>query len=201
MNKIVEGKDEKFVIDVSSLFKDFKTHLDQENNSRILFSGKFGIGKTTFLNKFIEQDNDYEVFHLYPVNYQISSNEDVIEFLKYDILIELFNKFNSKKENKDKQFFQENDYLNFIDIQRLMYLWGKNNLDKIAKTGATWTLSLGEILTQTPITKLKKATDETIDFITDLWNFNKEIKVGDKGIIDNFLTEIRDKNITETDLS
>jgi len=66
-----------------------------ENNYRILFSGQFGIGKTYFLDKFFKSNinkDKYDVFHLFPVNYQISNNENIIQFLKYDILIELLKK-------------------------------------------------------------------------------------------------------------
>ncbi len=94
-------------IDISSLFPKFEEHLGIENNSRILFSGKFGIGKTYFLNKFFKaRKNKYEVFHLYPINYQISSNEDIVEFLKRDILIELLRKKDVflKEDELDKSF-------------------------------------------------------------------------------------------------
>ena len=42
---------QKFEIDVSPLFPIFDDHLKKEDNFRILFSGKFGIGKTFFVNK------------------------------------------------------------------------------------------------------------------------------------------------------
>ena len=67
----------------------------------MFFSGPFGIGKTYFLQNFFEQNqNHFEVFHLYPVNYQISNNNDIVELLKYDILVELL--------KKDKDIFQTN---------------------------------------------------------------------------------------------
>lgn len=71
---------------------DFLQHLELTNNDRILFSGMFGIGKTTFLNYFFEQpkmQERYNVFHLYPVNYSVLSNDDIFKYIKYDILYEM----------------------------------------------------------------------------------------------------------------
>ena len=58
-------------------------------NKRILFSGKFGTGKTFFLKEFFTLEaikDKYVTFHLFPVNYQVASNEDIFSLLKYDIL-------------------------------------------------------------------------------------------------------------------
>lgn len=70
----------------------FRRHLDLEENHRILFSGRFGVGKTTFLKHFFEDSafaEKYNCFHLYPVNYSILENADIMSYLKYDILHEL----------------------------------------------------------------------------------------------------------------
>ena len=100
-------QEQLFEIDITKLFSNFEDHLSISNNSRIIFSGKFGVGKTYYLNKFFEfKKNEYEVFHLFPVNYQISYNEDIIQFLKRDILIELLERgevFN-KKNDLDRSF-------------------------------------------------------------------------------------------------
>lgn len=72
--------------------KEFHEHLSVENNDRIVFSGKFGHGKTTFLKYFFnkkEYSEKYQPFYLYPVNYSVASNEDIFEYIKYDILIEM----------------------------------------------------------------------------------------------------------------
>jgi hypothetical protein len=60
-----------------------------EGNERILFSAPFGTGKTYFLKHFFETPEmtaKYNVFHLFPVNYQVASNEDIFELVKYDLL-------------------------------------------------------------------------------------------------------------------
>lgn len=82
---------------------EFKHFLSIDKNQRIFFSGKFGTGKTFFLKKFFEENSDkYCTFHLSPVRYQISKNENIFELVKYDILVELTQKnpeFLTKSEN------------------------------------------------------------------------------------------------------
>ena len=81
---------------------EFSKHISDPQNVRILFSGKFGIGKTTFINQyFAGKEDGYVKIHLYPVNYSIASNEDIIDLIKYDILIELINTKEVKFEKKE----------------------------------------------------------------------------------------------------
>lgn len=68
----------------------FNHHLTISENFRVLFSGRFGIGKTTFLNHYFKDSKDYNVIHLYPVNYSLLENEDIFSYVKYDILVSLF---------------------------------------------------------------------------------------------------------------
>jgi len=71
----------------------FKKHLDAERNERIIFTGAFGVGKTYFLQQFFrEQDSNYLAIRLAPVNYSVSSTEDIFQLIKYDILFELMAK-------------------------------------------------------------------------------------------------------------
>lgn len=42
---------EQFIINQDSLEQQFKGHLEDTDNHRILFSGPFGQGKTMFLDK------------------------------------------------------------------------------------------------------------------------------------------------------
>jgi hypothetical protein len=81
----------------SNEIKRFFSHLNREDNFRILFSAPFGVGKTTFLKSIsepVQQTNhasgsSYRFFHLNPVNYSIASNEDVFRALKYDLIYSL----------------------------------------------------------------------------------------------------------------
>jgi len=175
-----ETKEEVFKIPIEELFPKFKEHLEIKDNSRILFSGRFGIGKTYFLNDFFKNYQDgYEVFHFFPVNYQISANEDILEFLKYDILVEL------NKKNKD--IFQKNDYSSLIDLQRLLFIWGKNNFNEIFKTGLSF------------IPRLGRPLKEVAGLVENFWSFKNEIEAGEKGFVKDFLEKTKKKNITETD--
>lgn len=77
----------------NSVNKKFASFLSNSTNERIIFSGKFGSGKTTFLKHFFEEESkeriSYEVFRISPVSYSISVNEDIIEYIKYDLITEL----------------------------------------------------------------------------------------------------------------
>ena len=77
--------------------KAFTQHLEDKNNVRILFSGAYGSGKTTFLNENFKEEiqvktfgeKKYKTIHLYPVSYPAASNEDIFKYIKYDILFHL----------------------------------------------------------------------------------------------------------------
>ncbi|PUZ21578.1 KAP family P-loop domain-containing protein [Chitinophaga costaii] len=88
--------------------KDFTKHLKIPDNNRILFSSRFGMGKTTFLNYYFEQQKEsvrYNAFHLYPVNYSISHNEDIFNYIKYDIIYEFLEK-GIKVQNTDIEYLK-----------------------------------------------------------------------------------------------
>ena len=95
-------------IDISQNIQDFKQVF--ENESRIIFSAKFGDGKSYFLDKFIksydDKKNDYYFITLHPVNYVVEENRDVIEYIKRDILFQLIkdNRIYDFKEGYDKIF-------------------------------------------------------------------------------------------------
>lgn len=73
----------------------FKRHLENEVNERIMFSGKYGSGKTRFLCDFFGEGNQkelfgatkYRIYRISPVNYSIATNEDIIRYIKYDIIL------------------------------------------------------------------------------------------------------------------
>ncbi|XZF16384.1 P-loop NTPase fold protein [Chitinophagaceae bacterium MMS25-I14] len=72
----------------------FTIHLKQENNDRILFSGKFGTGKSYFLKKYFEtRAKDYNLFWISPVNYVVGANQDIFEWIKIDVAKELLTKY------------------------------------------------------------------------------------------------------------
>jgi GTPase SAR1 family protein len=106
-------------IPIDTAKKDFSEFLSMEENSRIIFSGKSGAGKTHFLNEFFKENYDsYEMFHLYPINYQISTNDDIISLLKYDIVIELL--------KKKKDIFEEKPVNGIKESSLLFWSWIKD---------------------------------------------------------------------------
>ena len=77
-------------IDLKEKVKDFTQYL--ETTDRIILSAKFGDGKTFFLNQLrnnTELNEEYKFFTIYPVNYSVSKNEDVFEYIKRDIILQL----------------------------------------------------------------------------------------------------------------
>ena len=85
-----------FKIPISSPAEKFKKVLDVKDNNKIFFSGKFGSGKTYFLNEFFkEKEKKYQVFHLYPSSYYIEGDKDIFDLIKADILLKILNLNNS----------------------------------------------------------------------------------------------------------
>lgn len=59
-------------------------------NNRCILSAPFGEGKSYFLNEFIKSQADvYDFITIYPTNYQICDNRDILEYVKRDILFGL----------------------------------------------------------------------------------------------------------------
>lgn len=91
-------------IDITLELERFETHL--MNNPRTIFSAKFGDGKTYFLKEYTELHKTDTLFIvLHPINYSVAANEDVFEYIKRDILVELskeqdFNEVNWKEVAK-----------------------------------------------------------------------------------------------------
>ncbi len=83
---------DKFEIDIDQELDRFGEHIKPDYNNHIILSGIFGIGKTYFIKKFFEVNPEHELIYLTPVNYVVSQNEDIFEYIKYDILFELFRK-------------------------------------------------------------------------------------------------------------
>jgi hypothetical protein len=77
-------------VSIEAPFQEFKAHFEESNNAKILFSAPFGQGKTTFLKEFFKNEKKrYEVFHLFPVNYAVATNEDIFRLIKTEILVKL----------------------------------------------------------------------------------------------------------------
>jgi hypothetical protein len=80
----------KVIVPTDRVEEEFTQYLDLGDNERIIFSGKFGSGKTTFLNSYFDARYEkYLTIKLYPVHYSVSLNEDIFEFIKFDIIFQL----------------------------------------------------------------------------------------------------------------
>jgi hypothetical protein len=78
------------------IYDKFEIHIRRQNNYRILFSGPFGVGKSTFLEWFFSNQqiqSEFEAYILSPVNYSIYSNEDILQYVKYDLIYKLVEKY------------------------------------------------------------------------------------------------------------
>lgn len=79
----------KDMIPIDAEINEFKEHLKRQD--RVIFSAKFGDGKSYFLDRFKKRlKNQYLFLTIYPVNYPVSENKDIIEYIKRDIILQLF---------------------------------------------------------------------------------------------------------------
>lgn len=86
--------------------KKFETHLNY--NERIIFSAKFGDGKTFFLNQFKHKCSDKYLFiTIYPIHYQLESSINILELIKRDILYQFLKKDLVNGLSEDNLFFSK----------------------------------------------------------------------------------------------
>ena len=75
-------------IPIDKQLVEFRNHILA--NPRTFLSSKFGDGKSYFLNELKRKYKDEFVFiTIYPVNYQVASNEDIFKLIKRDVLFQL----------------------------------------------------------------------------------------------------------------
>lgn len=82
--------DSNFYIPVEDKIDEFITHLD--SHPRTILSAKYGDGKSYFINAVRKNANalkKYKFITIYPVNYQVASNDDIFELIKRNLLIQL----------------------------------------------------------------------------------------------------------------
>ncbi len=99
----------------------FLDFIQEENNNNIIFSGIYGIGKSFFINDFFNNQHSekYIPIFLTPVNYSVANNEDIFEYIKADILLQLLNKVPCNLNNCQ------------ISTSVATYYYIKNNLSSI----------------------------------------------------------------------
>lgn len=189
--------EETINIPIDSIKDDFQSFLDTKDNSRIFFSGKFGIGKTYFLKKFFDINKEkYDVFHLFPVNYQISSNGDVVDLIKYDILVELL--------NKNKEIFKGNEVEGINDFTLLFYSWCKArfSLNSVLQSA----LSIGNTFSgllndpaNIALTKLGRPLKDLLELDKEFQIFKNKYEKGEKAVAEKYAETIKSKDIAEVD--
>jgi hypothetical protein len=109
----------EITIDISKPQKEFNNFLKLIGNSRIIFSGAFGVGKTYFLKRHFDNHADYLALHLYPTNYSVSTNSDIFELIKYDILYELLRN-KPQLEKLELSFLNKLAFLDIRDTTKLL---------------------------------------------------------------------------------
>lgn len=161
----------KIIIDNSKEYKRFTKHITPIENRNILFSGQFGIGKTYFIDDFFKKKKDqYITITLNPVNYSVSPNEDIFEYIKYDIAFQLFKhqpefeKLEINKENFAPVFLENN----FKSIVKTL----GENLSKIDRRISTVYKSISDLSKHLEEERLKLEIDEEGDLEKFLSDFN-----------------------------
>lgn len=153
-------EEDKILINTQYERERFKEHLSEVNNYRILFSGKYGCGKTYFLQEYFDiKKNEYEAFHLFPTNYAVSSNEDIIKLLQFDILYEIIRK--GLLEPSEKMFTDKDLIVPFL----------KNNASNIIRDVISHCTSIGK--------KLADIFDNSQKWLTDYEEFKKQMNETD----------------------
>ena len=105
-------------IDLREKITDFSQYL--ATTDRIILSAKFGDGKTYFLNQLRQDDElskEYKFFTIYPVNYSVAKNEDVFEYIKRDIILQLNKEGLLDKIDIDAVF---NSFFSFDDVRAVV---------------------------------------------------------------------------------
>lgn len=99
----------------------FQQFLSEENNNNIIFSGIYGIGKSYFINDFFnnQHTDKYIPIFLTPVKYSVANNEDIFEYIKVDILLQLLERIPCDLEGCQ------------ITTPIASYYYIQNNLDSI----------------------------------------------------------------------
>ncbi len=140
-------------------FKDFQLHYEQKGNSKMLFSAPFGAGKTTFLKEFFNQNPTNEVFHLFPVNYSIASNEDIFKYIKVELLFHLL--------EKEVEFDLEN-----FDTSLTLPFYTAEHFDHLIVPFVRLIPRIGE--------NLNKIINNLIEFRTKFKSYHSEIQIDDR---------------------
>jgi hypothetical protein len=166
----------KFIdLPITTEIERFRIHLNQLNNSRIIFSGIFGIGKTYFIQKFFESETNYISIRINPVNYSVSQSQDIFELIKYDIAFQLLSK------NPD---FEKTNFNKFFTGQYYILENYKNIISDLVENLSKIDQQINAIVE--PAFKLGKKIEE----------YHAKINKDEEKELIDFLTFFKDKNGT-----
>lgn len=152
----------------------FLQFLQEENNNNIIFSGIYGIGKSYFINDFFnnQHSKEYIPIILTPVNYSVANNEDIFEYIKADILLQLLEKVPCDFNNIQ------------ITSSVATYFYIKNNLD----------ILIGNILSTAE--KVCFNTDilhQLLKLRQNIKKFQKESSISEDAEVKSFMIELSQK--------
>ncbi len=184
MNKIEVSKLE---VKTDKVFTDFKNHFELEGNKKILFSAKYGTGKSYFLNSFFLEEKikeKHNVITISPVNYSVSQNEDIFELIKADIIRNFFLDGTLTFINGDISFDKLTVVKEYIKHSiKHPYKIGKQLIYGLAKLG-----SFGS--------GTEKGVDGVYDIISQFEKFEKKLNKKYKPkevLLDEYSEEIQNK--------
>lgn len=182
----------------------FFDHLNLDANYRVIFSAKYGMGKTTFLNEFFKQSKYCKNFipiFLSPLNYSVIENHDIFDAIKHDIIVKLQENYpdvfkDSFQTVLDKHFsfIKENKFLLlkiFFQIGKEIAYLGfdmtKNILLKIGNSIFDSTYENMEEL----YNKYKTDTKSSEDIVKDFNNqvYEGRIKIYEQDIVTKVIQE------------
>ncbi len=150
----------------------FKRHIEKKGNMKILFSAPFGAGKTTFLREYFKENDDYEVFHLFPVNYSVATNDDIFKYIKVELLFSLLEKdveFDMESFSKSMTmpfYLAKHAYEVLIPFVQLLPKVGKN-IHAIIK--------------------------DLLKLISDFKAYHATLQIDDQAAAENFINEVYEK--------
>ena len=182
---------EIFQLPTHILYEKFKKHIDIENNQRILFSGKFGTGKTTFLKDFFDSHKEeYDVYHLFPINYQIRSIDDIVDLIRYDLLVSLMKKHPDAFASRD-----------IGGVKGHAVLWKEFITSRFTVNDALQTtisymedcLEVAETILPAKISQLGRPLKDILNLDKQFQEFKMEYKKGDFAKVETFMQDLESK--------
>lgn len=176
-------------IPVDDAMQRFEDHL--LSHDRVVFSAKFGDGKTFFLNKFKEkckQDavSPFVFITLYPVNYQVLGNKDISELIKHDVLLQILQAgiIDDNYEVTDRMAFE-------FYVQSHFCTAGESFFEMLKSCGADDMVTKSFLAAFKSVNWLKSLKDK-------VGEFKKEID--QTAFLDNYLSTFDENSVYENDI-